>query len=83
MSQVTLFQSENKCKAVDILFIYTLVIFVSEIEGVRFLIVNNSCINTLRPHFPQLEVLSIFTSKVLHLASFEHESSFNSEKAWV
>lgn len=38
MSQVTLFQSENKCKAVDILFISTLVIFVSEIEGVRFLI---------------------------------------------
>lgn len=38
MSQVTLFQSDNKCKAVDILFIYTLVIFVSEIEGVRFLI---------------------------------------------
>ena len=48
-----------------------------------FWYVNNSCINTPRPHFPQLEVLSIFTSKVLHLASFEHESSFNSEKAWV
>ena len=38
MAQVTLFQSETKCKAVDILFIYTLVIFVTEIERVRFLI---------------------------------------------
>ena len=81
--QVTLFQSETKCKAVDILFIYTLVIFVSEIERVRFLIRQQLVHKYPTPHFTRLEVLSIFTSKVLHLASFEHESSFNSEKAWV